>query len=215
MGSSVLDRLADLDRTLFFWINHDQRNAVFDHLMPWITSEGHFKPFFVLLFVALIAFGKTRGRTAALLVIPLLVLSDQAASHFLKNVFDRPRPCNVLPEVHLLVGCSHSFSMPSSHATNASAAALHFMFFYPQLWSVLLLVVLAVGYSRVYVGVHYPSDVLVGWLVGLAAALIVQVAYRWLRNRRLKSRGRALSLDDPPTAPAKESSHPESLRSGS
>jgi undecaprenyl-diphosphatase len=174
----VLDRLADADRALFYWINRDQQNAVFDRLMPFVTDLDNFRVGFVLLFVALLVFGKSRARAAALLVIPLLAISDQLSSNLLKDAFDRVRPCGALPDVRLLVGCSDSFSMPSSHAANAGAAAIHFLLFYRRLWVPLGLAALAVGYSRVYVGVHYPGDVLAGFLVGLAAALAVQGIHR-------------------------------------
>lgn len=180
----MLDRLAAADRALFTWINLDQQNALFDRVMPFVTDLDNFRLGFALLFVALLVFGKSRARAAALLVIPLLAMSDQLSSNLLKNAFDRVRPCGALPQVHLLVGCSDSFSMPSSHAANAGAAAIHFLLFYRRLWAPLGLTALAVGYSRVYVGVHYPADVLVGFLVGLVSALAVQGAYRAVRTRR-------------------------------
>jgi len=177
----LLDRLAGLDRVMFHWVNRDHRNAFFDWLMPFLSSEGHFKPLFVILFLALLVFGKARGRAAALLVIPLLVISDQTASHFLKHAFDRLRPCLVLPDVVLQAGCGTSFSMPSSHAANTSAAAVHFALFYPRLALPLLFVAFGVCYSRVYVGVHWPFDVIVGFLVGAASAFIVQFGYQAAR----------------------------------
>ncbi len=95
------------------------------------------------------------------------------------------RPCNALPDVHLLVGCSGSFSMPSSHAANFGAAAFHFAFFFPRLAPLMLLLGVTVAYSRVYVGVHYPFDALVGLGVGLVAALIVQGLGRLLERTAL------------------------------
>ena len=118
-----------------------------------------------------------------------LALSDQASSQLIKHAFMRLRPCNVLPDVHLLVGCSHSYSMPSSHATNASAAAFHFTFFYPRWAPAFVFLMLLVGYTRVYCGVHYPFDVLVGFVVGLGAALAIRGLYR--AGEGLLSRRRA------------------------
>jgi undecaprenyl-diphosphatase len=78
----------------------------------------------------------------------------------------------VLEAVRLLVGCTHSLSFPSSHAANISAQALLFAYLYRPLVFPLFLVAAAVGYSRVYVGVHYPSDVAGGVLVGLITAAV-------------------------------------------
>jgi undecaprenyl-diphosphatase len=70
------------------------------------------------------------------------------------------------------------------------------MLFYPRLWAPLGVLGLAIGYSRVYCGVHYPADVLVGFLVGLVAALAVQLPYRaWLRHR---TRRRTAVATSPP-----------------
>lgn len=179
----MLATLARIDRWLFYAVNHDQANRVFDWLMPFLTSEGHFKLPLVLVFVALLVFGGSRGRAAALLVIPLIAISDQLSSNLLKDAFERVRPCGALPDVRLLAGCSGSYAMPSSHAANSAAAALHFALFYRRLAIPLALVAFGVGYSRVYVGVHYPADVLVGFLVGAVAAFLVQLGYRSARRR--------------------------------
>jgi undecaprenyl-diphosphatase len=183
----VLQWIANLDTSAFYAINHGQANAFFDWLMPVLSDDGRFKIPFLLLFLAMLVFGKSRARTAALLVIPLIALSDQLSSNLIKHAVERLRPCNALPDVRLLAGCSGSFALPSSHAANSAAAALHFALCYPRLSIPLGLLALGVGYSRVYVGVHYPADVLVGFAVGAASALLIRYTYRFLVHR-LRSR---------------------------
>ncbi len=185
----MLETLASADRALFERVNGAWQNGLFDRLMPFLSSDGNFKVLFVIVFVLLLVFGKRRERWAALLVIPLIALSDQLSSHFLKDAFHRVRPCHVLEHVHLLAGCSGSWSMPSSHAANSAAAAVHFMFFYRR-WRIPLgLTAFAVGYSRCYVGVHYPADVLVGFLAGGASAAVIQAIYRTVSPRWPRPRG--------------------------
>jgi undecaprenyl-diphosphatase len=146
--------------------------------MVFITNDGNWRIPFALLFLGLMIFGGRRGRTAALLCIPLITISDQTSSNFLKHAIERIRPCNVLDNVNLLVGCSDSFSMPSSHAANTGAAAFHFSFFYRRGTPIFVFLAVLVAYTRPYVGVHYPFDCLVGLLVGLFAALVVQGLWR-------------------------------------
>ncbi len=181
----MLETLADIDRSVFYWINQGHRNPLFDTLMPFITGSGNWHVPILVAWTSLLLFGGRRGRLAALLVIPLITISDQTSSNFLKHAIERVRPCNALPDVHLLVGCSGSFSMPSSHAANFGAAAFHFAFFFPRLAPLMLLLGVTVAYSRVYVGVHYPFDALVGLGVGLVAALIVQGLRRLLERTAL------------------------------
>jgi undecaprenyl-diphosphatase len=189
-SGSVIERLEALDAALFRAVNSDLHNRFFDWLMPILSDDHRAKPLFLATFLLLLVFGKRRGRWAALLVIPLIAISDQVSSNWLKDAFDRSRPCITLPDVRLVgTGCSDRGSMPSSHAANMAAAALHFAFFYRRLWAPLAAIAFLVGLSRVYVGVHYPADVLVGFAVGAAAALAVQALYRWLSPRWPRRRG--------------------------
>lgn len=178
-------QLSEIDVAIFRWINDGHQWSLLDRLMPFLTELGNWHVPILVAWTALLLFGGARGRWAALLVIPLITVSDQMSSNLLKNFFDRVRPCNALADVHLLVGCSSSFSMPSSHAANFGAASVHLSWFYPRAAPVLAVLALLVGYSRVYVGVHYPFDVLVGFLVGVLAALAIQGLYRGARRLRL------------------------------
>lgn len=175
---SWIATLARIDAVLFRWINDGHSNGFLDGLMPFLTEAGNWNVLILVTWTSLLLFGGTRGRTAALLVIPLITLSDQASSNFMKGTFERLRPCNALDQVHLLVGCSSSYSLPSSHAANFGAAAFHLSWFYRRFAPLLIGLAVLVGYSRVYVGVHYPFDVLVGFVVAILATLAVQGLYR-------------------------------------
>ncbi len=193
---AALPQLSEIDVAIFRWVNDGHQWSLLDRLMPFLTELGNWHVPILVAWTALLLFGGARGRWAALLLIPLIAASDQMSSNLLKNLFDRVRPCNALADVHLLVGCSSSFSMPSSHAANFGAAAVHLSWFYPRAAPGLAGLALLVGYSRVYVGVHYPFDVLVGFAVGALAAVAVQGLYRgagrlglspWLRRAGTKA----------------------------
>ena len=106
--------------------------------------------------------GGKRGRTAALLVVLVIVCSDQLSSFVIKPLVNRPRPCHtvegvpVVENVHLLVGCGGGKSFPSSHAVNNFAVATLFAFFYKRARVWLFLWAFLVAFSRVAVGVHFP-----------------------------------------------------------
>ena len=175
--------MSGLDLHLFQVINGDLSNAVFDSLMPFITDPGPFVIPLTLIGVGLLVWGGWKGRLLVVMALLLLVVSN-AVSEQLKQLFQRPRPCLALETVRLLVGCSKTnFSFPSSHASNITAQALLFAYSYRSIAVPLFVVAAGVGYSRVYVGVHYPLDVVGGILVGLACGAVFIFLTREVERR--------------------------------
>jgi len=172
VGSETIGGMADLDLFLFRAINRDLSNAFFDLLMPVITDPGPFLVPFAGAGIGLLVWGGRKGRLAVVTALVLLLVSN-SANELVKFWIQRPRPCQALEAVRLLVGCTHSLSFPSSHAANITAQALLFASLYRPLAFPLFLVAALVGYSRVYVGVHYPADVAGGVLVGLISATVL------------------------------------------
>ena len=161
----LLGALSAADLWGFLAINRAGQNALFDVLMPALSDKRY-----ALLpgAVAALVFLLWGGRRAAAILIAIAVaigLSDGGAT-LLKEVFQRVRPCHVVPDVHLLVGCGRSLSLPSNHAVNMFALAV--VAWVTRIPGRAFLIALAMGvaYSRVYVGVHYPGDVILGGLWG-------------------------------------------------
>jgi undecaprenyl-diphosphatase len=121
--------------------------------------------------------GGKKGRVAAFLIIPVITLSDQISASVLKPLFGRIRPCHDLDFVRLLVNCGGKLAFPSSHATNISGAAMVFSLIYHKGARYFWFIALIVGYSRVYVGVHYPGDVLFGFFLGSLISLFIYILY--------------------------------------
>ena len=179
----MIDWLLKIDIWLFRLINDGMQNPVLDFLAPIITDKHSWTPIILIVVLGLVWKGGYRGRMALLLTIPVIVLSDQTSASVLKPLVGRIRPCVALEHVHALIGIKKSLSFPSSHATNSFAAAMLFAHFYPvrKLWFYALAAVIA--FTRVYVGVHYPGDVIFGALLGLICAKLVIVIYQKLEEK--------------------------------
>ncbi len=158
--------LYEIDRIIFVLINQTLSNRFFDFIMPYITELDYWRIPIFLSWLALIIFGGKKGRITALLVVVVLTLSDQISSSVIKPWVNRLRPCFALDNVRLLIDQSRSPSFPSSHATNNAAMATLFSVRYKRYSVLFISMALLVSYSRIYVGVHYPSDVLGGLFIG-------------------------------------------------
>ena len=163
----MLEFLYNIDKALFYFLNHSISNNLFDRLFPFITDVKNWYIAYVILFFILFFKGGRIGKIAAIMSLILITVSDQFSSAFLKNLIERARPCNELPDVNLLVFCSGSYSMPSSHAVNNFAIAMFISYLYPKLKFILFSVASVIAITRPYVGVHYPSDIIAGAFIGI------------------------------------------------
>lgn len=201
-----MEMLAAADRAVFLFLNQTISNPVGDFLWPLITDYDRLplvRVILIALWVWLLVRGGARGRTAALLLIPVLVLSDQLSSSLIKEWVQRPRPCHsidgvpIVPGIHLLVNCGGGKSFPSSHAVNNYAVATLFSFYFPKgRWAFIGWAAL-VALSRPAVGVHYPSDIVGGAVIGAVVAAIIIWLWTMAQRRFFPAASVAARLEEP------------------
>ena len=177
---SFLQKLEQWDRWLFIQINEQQSNFFFDTVMPYLRNSFFWTPLYLFLFLFVILNYKGRGWWWLLIFLCTVSLTDIVSSKILKESFERLRPCqdpDFIVNVRLLVNrCSGGYSFTSSHATNHFGMATFFFITFHRYfknWAFLAFLWAAViCYAQVYVGVHYPFDVLGGAVAGAAIGLL-------------------------------------------
>ena len=171
-----------IDLSVFYFINHNLSNKLFDNFFSTITDLHYWVIAYVILWGILFFSGGKKGKIAAILILVLIATTDQVGYKLLKEYFGRIRPCNTLPDVLTPIGKTGAFSFPSNHAINNFAAATFFYRLYPKLKWVLFTGAFLVAFSRVYLGLHYPSDILGGAIIGVAFGYLFSFIQIWLEK---------------------------------
>lgn len=169
----MLDQLVQLDRELFFLINGKWHAGFWDWLMPLLREPLFWVPVYLFLVVFFLKQHRLKGFAIIAFLLVAVGLADFISASMIKPAVQRLRPCNDLDlagQVRLLVDCGSGFSFISSHATNHFALSFFLINLYYKQWKWILpigfLWAFSVSYAQVYVGVHYPIDVLTGALAG-------------------------------------------------
>lgn len=184
-----------LDEKLFHLINQDWTNSAFDWFLPSITDlHRDQRMLFVLIPILAIWIWKRRALALkSILAIGLtILLCDTVAYRGIKSLVHRPRPPDAGISLVLRTTRYSGFSFPSNHAANMFGAATILSFVVPGAGLITFPIAALIAYSRVYVGVHFPIDVIagaaLGWLIGL-------LVWRFLREWILLSRRENSPLD--------------------
>ena len=184
----MFETLDRIDRAVLLWV-HDHHNDIFDLIMPIITDADNWAlPILVLIFY--LGFkGEKRGKITLVLLIFALALTDSICAQLLKPFFERIRPSHLdLDGLQLLVFKGGKWGMPSNHAANIFTFAVILSYFYKKYKIPLFLLAYLIAFSRVYVGVHYPGDVIIGSIFGYALGWMVLTLWVILKMRELKRR---------------------------
>ncbi len=171
---NIWEWLRYADTQLLLKINTEWTNPLLDSIYPWYREANAWVPLYLFLIVFAIMNFKEKALPWILFAVLTATLTDQLSSSLIKNLVERPRPCRdelLMGQVRLILNnCSGGYSFPSSHATNHFGFAMFlFLTLRPIMkkWGYVFFIWAAtIAYGQVYVGVHYPLDILGGTLLG-------------------------------------------------
>ena len=197
----MLNKIIELDKALMIFFNKSITHSLFDFIMPIITSKDFLTVIGMLLIFYLTVFCGKKGRITILVLVFAVGSSDAICAQIIKPWVGRIRPSHEFNEfINLLVSKGGKWSFPSNHAANSFAFATVLSYFFEQKKLALFVLACIIAFSRVYVGVHYPLDILCGAIIGYILSWMVLSIWVIVKIRELK-RGRMwvwYASDTPP-----------------
>ena len=182
----MLEKIKILDHKILLWIHKNLSNSILDVFMPFITNEDNWIIPIAILVIVLCIFAEKKGKIAIIILLITLGLTDSICAQFIKPFIERIRPSHLdLEGLNLLAKKGGKWSMPSNHAANMFAFATTLSFFYERYKTFLFILASLIAFSRVYVGVHFPGDILFGALIGYIISWSLLTTWNNIRIREL------------------------------
>lgn len=166
---------SNIDQTVLFYIQSNLHSPLLDKIMILASAAGDYGLIWIFLSLLLLINRKTRkiGITALI----ALILSTILGEGLVKNIIQRPRPYTEFPWVHLLIDESTAYAFPSGHTTSSFAVAYVLSNYLKRLSPIIWMVALLIAFSRLYLFMHYPSDLVAGIVLGLICGRVATYLY--------------------------------------
>lgn len=183
----MIEKVLSFDKDLFVYLN-SLGSPAFDSFWLFITKQSNWIPFFLLLFYLILKKIGAKQALYLLLFVAILVAFTDQTTNLFKNGFQRLRPCNN-PEINSfirVVQVSKSFSFFSGHAANTMAVATFLYLIMKRnfkYFGLLFLWPLVFAYSRIYLGLHYPIDIICGYFWGFTLGFLMYKIYESLQKK--------------------------------
>ena len=166
----MIEILKKIDNTIFRWINVKFRNKTFDKIMPIITSAGNLGIVWIIISVLLMT--KQDYRVLGQMILMALIITTILGEGIIKHIVRRSRPFQDKEE-KLLINKPITYSFPSGHTASSFAALAVFLQMNGKLGLIVSPIATLIAFSRVYLKVHYPTDVIFGMLLGFTCGITV------------------------------------------
>jgi membrane-associated phospholipid phosphatase len=177
--ADILQTLQEWDRALFNLINNELNNSFFDALMPFLRNSFVWAPVYLFIIVFVLLNYKLKGGWWIIFFLLVVACADMVGTNVFKLNVQRARPCNtpdLFPHLRMLVRCPSGYGFISNHAANHFGMAAFIFITFRHIfkkWTWLaFLWAGAICYAQIYVGVHYPTDILGGAIVGVSFAVL-------------------------------------------
>lgn len=166
----MMSLIQHIDDSILLYINNNMHGQIMDKAMIFITSLGNAGFIWIVITVFLIS--NKKYRNAGLMALGALILSTLLGEGIIKHIFHRMRPSDVIPAANLLISKPLSYSFPSGHTASSFAAAGVLAKYFKKYTLELYCLASLIAFSRLYLYVHYPTDILAGIILGLLCSRI-------------------------------------------
>lgn len=181
----MLETLLNLDGGFLLFLQESVRHPMLDSLMIFITTLGDGGMIWIGATILLLIPKKTRniGMMSAAALLGSLIINN----NLIKNIVQRPRPFVTFTDLQIIIPTPSEYSFPSGHTSSSFAAAAVFYRYLPKKAGVPSVILAGlIGFSRLYVGVHYPTDVIAGVIMGILLSYLAEFLVTFLGNKLKK-----------------------------